>query len=64
MEKLSLLEAEIFSLSETKNLKSLFPPEKVFILTFWNKKLKEKLKQEKKAAKLNDKQVILYLFIQ
>jgi hypothetical protein len=42
MEKLLPPEVEIFSLLEIKNQKLLFQPVKVFILTSWKKKPKEK----------------------
>ena len=46
MEKPLPPEKETSSSSETKNLKLLFPAQKVFILTFWKKKPKEKTTAE------------------
>jgi len=55
MEKLSPLEDQTSSLLETKNLKSHFHPMKVFITTLCKKKLKEKVKVESQALRLNER---------
>lgn len=54
MEKLSPLEDQTSSLLETKNLKSHFHPMKVFITTLCKKKLKEKVRVESQALRLNE----------
>jgi hypothetical protein len=54
MEKLSPPEKQTFLSLVIKNQKSLFHQMKVSITTLCNRKLKEKVKEESQAPKLND----------